>query len=64
MAKGLLHVSQMSATREKNPEDVVSVGELVWVKIIRHGEDGKYTLSIRFVNQTDGSDKDPNNGAR
>eukprot|EP00727_Mastigamoeba_balamuthi_P000585 m51a1_g10523 putative nucleolar protein of 40 kda-like (332) ;mRNA; r:221780-222929 len=60
---GLLHVSQMSASRVENPEEVVSVGEELWAKVTRVSEegDGKYSLSLRGVSQTDGEDKDPNN---
>merc|ERR1712039_551664 len=41
---------------------VVSQDEPVYVKVVEvKEEEGKYSLDMRFVNQTTGEDKDPNN---
>ena len=39
-----------------------SKGEEVWVKVIGD-DDGKISLSLKYVNQTTGEDMDPNNSA-
>ncbi len=45
---GLLHVSELSHRRVRHPSDVVSVGDLVEVKIIRiDPETGKLSLSLK-----------------
>lgn len=31
---GLVHVSEMSASRVENPSEIVDVGEQVWIKVI------------------------------
>merc|ERR1712048_987975 len=60
---GLLHVSRVSASgRVDKVDDVVSQDETVYVKVVEiKEEEGKYSLDMRFVNQTTGEDKDPNN---
>merc|ERR1712151_71709 len=60
---GLLHVSRISASgRVDKVDDVVSQDETVYVKVVEvKEEEGKYSLDMRFVNQTTGEDKDPNN---
>ena len=45
---GLLHVSQISQQRIKTPEDVLSVGQKVKVKIIAN-KDGKLSLSMKAL---------------
>eukprot|EP00928_Gymnodinium_smaydae_P088693 TRINITY_DN7275_c0_g1_i1.p1 TRINITY_DN7275_c0_g1~~TRINITY_DN7275_c0_g1_i1.p1 ORF type:complete len:393 (-),score=90.58 TRINITY_DN7275_c0_g1_i1:195-1373(-) len=60
---GLLHVSRLSAVgRVEQVEDVASVGDCVFVKVVEvRDEEGKYSLDMRHVGQKDGEDKDPNN---
>jgi predicted RNA-binding protein with RPS1 domain len=57
---GLVHISQMCDFRVESTEDVVAVDDDVWVKVISV-EEGKVSLSMRFVSQTDGHDLDPEN---
>eukprot|EP00062_Callorhinchus_milii_P010087 gi/632954577/ref/XP_007893037.1/ PREDICTED: nucleolar protein of 40 kDa [Callorhinchus milii] len=62
--QGLVHKSQMSASRVDNPSEIVDVGERVWVKLIgKEIKDGKVklSLSMKIVNQGTGKDLDPNN---
>ncbi|XP_062891529.1 nucleolar protein of 40 kDa [Mobula hypostoma] len=64
--QGLVHKSQMSASRVDNPSEIVDVGEKVWVKVIgKEEKDGKVklSLSMKSVNQGTGKDLDPNNVA-
>jgi predicted RNA-binding protein with RPS1 domain len=58
--QGLLHISEISKLRVENIREVLSVGEKVWVKVIKIA-DGKMSLSMRVVSQRDGTDIDPNN---
>ncbi|XP_056268845.1 nucleolar protein of 40 kDa [Pseudoliparis swirei] len=62
--EGLVHVSEMSATRIESASDVVDMGENVWIKVIgREIRDDKVKLSfsMKAVNQGSGKDLDPNN---
>ncbi|XP_039676685.1 nucleolar protein of 40 kDa [Perca fluviatilis] len=62
--EGLVHVSEMSATRIENASEVVDMGEQVWIKVIgREIRDDKVKLSfsMKAVNQGTGQDLDPNN---
>ena len=56
---GLVHVSQMAGYRVEDPNDIVSVGEQVWVKVLDVGADQKLSLSMKLVDQTTGRDEDP-----
>jgi uncharacterized protein len=48
---GLVHISQMSDTFIKNPMDIVSVGDIVKVKIIEFDKDrGRISFSMKGVN--------------
>jgi predicted RNA-binding protein with RPS1 domain len=58
---GLLHIGNISNTRLEKVEDVLEMGESVWVKVTSHGEEGKYSVDMRNVSQSDGRDKDPSN---
>ena len=58
---GLCHVSQMCAYRVEDPKDVVDVGEAVRVKVVEHKDAGKYSLSMKAVDQATGEDLDPTN---
>ncbi|XP_057684421.1 nucleolar protein of 40 kDa [Corythoichthys intestinalis] len=62
--EGLVHVSEMSATRIESAAEVVDVGEKVWIKVIRreiNGDKVKLSFSMKSVNQGTGRDLDPNN---
>ncbi|XP_030003174.1 zinc finger CCHC domain-containing protein 17 [Sphaeramia orbicularis] len=62
--EGLVHVSEMSASRVENASELVDVGEQVWIKVIGreiHGDKVKLSFSMKSVNQGTGRDLDPNN---
>ncbi|XP_059206342.1 nucleolar protein of 40 kDa [Centropristis striata] len=62
--EGLVHVSEMSASRVESASEIVDVGEQVWIKVIgREIRDDKVKLSfsMKAVNQGTGRDLDPNN---
>ncbi|KAM3858012.1 zinc finger CCHC domain-containing protein 17 [Diretmus argenteus] len=62
--EGLVHVSEMSASRVENAAEIVDMGEQVWIKVIgREIRDDKVKLSfsMKAVNQGTGRDLDPNN---
>lgn len=62
--EGLVHVSEMSASRVENASEIVDVGEKVWIKVIGReiqGEKVKLSFSMKAVNQGTGRDLDPNN---
>ncbi|XP_041665098.1 nucleolar protein of 40 kDa [Cheilinus undulatus] len=62
--EGLVHVSEMSASRVENPSEIVDVGEKVWIKVIGReiqGDKVKLSFSMKAVNQGTGRDLDPNN---
>ncbi|MBU0535076.1 MAG: polyribonucleotide nucleotidyltransferase [Patescibacteria group bacterium] len=46
---GLLHVSEIADTYVKNVEDYLKIGDAVKVKVIETGENGKFSLSKRAV---------------
>lgn len=50
--KGLVHISEMSDEFVKKPQDLVSVGDRVQVKILRVGEDGKIGLSMKGMQKS------------
>lgn len=58
----LLHVSQMSNVRVNDPSEVVGVGDPVQVKVISADPDSrKVSVTMRNINQSDGTDADPMN---
>ncbi|XP_033322554.2 zinc finger CCHC domain-containing protein 17 isoform X1 [Megalopta genalis] len=59
-SQGLLHRSQVSNARVDDVAQVLQKGERVWCKIISMGDDGKIGLSMKYVNQGNGTDLDPN----
>ncbi|CAL8397963.1 unnamed protein product [Gadus morhua 'NCC'] len=62
--EGLVHVSEMSASRVENASEIVEMGEQVWIKVIGReiqGEKVKLSFSMKAVNQGTGRDMDPNN---
>ncbi|XP_061753146.1 nucleolar protein of 40 kDa [Nerophis ophidion] len=61
--EGLVHVSEMSATRVESASEIVDVGEKVWIKVIGRevqGDKIKLAFSMKAVNQGTGRDLDPN----
>ncbi|XP_011881876.1 PREDICTED: nucleolar protein of 40 kDa-like [Vollenhovia emeryi] len=58
--QGLIHRTQVSTAHVDNVAEVLQKGERVWCKVISVGEDGKVGLSMKHVNQGDGTDLDPN----
>ncbi|XP_008288709.1 zinc finger CCHC domain-containing protein 17 [Stegastes partitus] len=62
--EGLVHVSEMSASRVESASEIVDVGEQVWIKVIGReiqGDKVKLSFSMKCVNQGTGRDLDPNN---
>ncbi|XP_076865053.1 zinc finger CCHC domain-containing protein 17 [Brachyhypopomus gauderio] len=62
--QGLVHKSEMSASRVDNPSEIVDVGDQVWIKVIGkeiYDEKVKLSFSMKAVNQGTGRDLDPNN---
>ncbi len=53
---GLVHVSQLAASRVNKPSDVVKEGDMVKVKLLGVDERGKVRLSMKAVDQTTGED--------
>ncbi|RDV03956.1 polyribonucleotide nucleotidyltransferase [Undibacter mobilis] len=53
---GLVHISQLSATRVQNTKDVVKEGDKVKVKLLGMDDRGKVRLSMKAVDQTTGED--------
>lgn len=58
--QGLIHKSQVSTSRVDDVAEILQRGERVWCKVISMGEDGKIGLSMKYVNQGNGMDLDPN----
>ncbi|KAK0088328.1 hypothetical protein PV325_012326 [Microctonus aethiopoides] len=58
--QGLIHQSQVSGSRIDDVAEVLQRGERVWCKIISVSDDGKIGLSMKVVNQGNGTDLDPN----
>ncbi|CAL7948576.1 unnamed protein product [Xylocopa violacea] len=58
--QGLIHRSQVSSAHVDNVAEVLQKGERVWCKVISIGDDGKIGLSMKYVNQGNGTDLDPN----
>ncbi|KAK1879948.1 Nucleolar protein of 40 kDa [Dissostichus eleginoides] len=62
--EGLVHVSEMSASRVENASEIVDMGEKIWIKVIGReiqGDKVKLSFSMKAVNQGTGQDLDPNN---
>ena len=53
---GLVHVSELRQERVQRTADVVSVGDVVKVKVIGFDDRGKVKLSMRVVDQATGAD--------
>ncbi|MEO1562022.1 MAG: polyribonucleotide nucleotidyltransferase [Pseudomonadota bacterium] len=54
---GLVHVSQMANERVGHPNDVVSEGQEVYVKLLGFDDRGKVRLSMKMVDQESGQEK-------
>ncbi|MBI2031481.1 MAG: polyribonucleotide nucleotidyltransferase [Candidatus Levybacteria bacterium] len=55
--EGMVHVSQMSTEFVKNPNDVVSIGQKVKVRVLEKDEQGRLNLSMLFGEQAQGRDR-------
>jgi polyribonucleotide nucleotidyltransferase len=53
---GLVHVSQIAATRLNHPSDVLKEGQEVWVKLLGFDDRGKVRLSMKVVDQATGKE--------
>jgi polyribonucleotide nucleotidyltransferase len=53
---GLVHVSELAASRVNKPSDVVSEGQAVKVKLLGFDDRGKVRLSMKQVDQATGED--------
>ena len=53
---GLVHISELAATRVNKTTDIVKQGDSVKVKVIGFDDRGKVKLSMRVVDQTTGED--------
>ena len=53
---GLVHISELAAQRVKQTSDVVSVGDMVKVKVLGVDDRGKVKLSMKAVDQETGED--------
>lgn len=51
---GLVHVSELSKERVRNPNEVVQIGQDVFVKVIKLQSNGKVSLSMKNTNQATG----------
>ena len=52
--EGLVHISQLSQDRTSDPHEVVTNGQLVFVKVIKLQPNGKISLSMKEVDQETG----------
>ncbi|MFZ3582471.1 polyribonucleotide nucleotidyltransferase [Loktanella sp. DJP18] len=53
---GLVHVSQIESRRLNHPSDVLKEGQDVWVKLLGFDDRGKVRLSMKMVDQTNGTE--------
>jgi len=58
--QGLIHRSQVSTAHVDDVAEILQKGERVWCKVISVADDGKIGLSMKYVNQGNGTDLDPN----
>lgn len=54
---GLVHISALSDTRVRNPNDIVQVGQKVFVKVVKLQMNGKVSLSMKNINQLTGEEE-------
>ena len=55
---GLVHISELDKNRVNEPRDIVCEGQNVFVKVIKLGDDGRVSLSMKRVDQNTGADQD------
>lgn len=53
---GLVHISELSSRRVRDPSDVVYTGQDVFVKVINLQKNGKVSLSMRNIDQSTGQE--------
>jgi polyribonucleotide nucleotidyltransferase len=53
---GLVHISQLAASRVEKTTDVVKEGDKVWVKLMGFDDRGKVRLSMKVVDQATGQE--------
>ncbi|GAV54149.1 hypothetical protein ZYGR_0AK06510 [Zygosaccharomyces rouxii] len=53
---GLVHVSEMAGHRVRRPQDVVQLGQEIFVKVIKLQKDGKVSLSMKNIDQVTGQE--------
>ncbi|XP_014205838.1 nucleolar protein of 40 kDa [Copidosoma floridanum] len=58
--QGLVHKTQVSASHVDDVADVLQKGDKIWCKTISINDEGKIALSMKYVNQGNGKDLDPN----
>lgn len=56
--EGLVHISEIAKRRIKEPRDCILEGQKVYVKVIKLGDDGRISLSMRRADQVTGKDID------
>ena len=60
---GLVHISRLASRRVESPDEVVSAGERVYVKVVelkeQPGRPTQISLSMKEVSQEEGEDLDP-----
>ena len=56
---GLVHISQLAAERVAKTEDVVKVGDIIYIKLTGFDDRGKAKLSMKVVDQQTGEDINP-----
>ena len=61
---GLVHISQLAASRVQKTSDVVKEGDKVKVKLLGMDERGKVRLSMKAVDQATGEDLEGKKGER
>jgi polyribonucleotide nucleotidyltransferase len=61
---GLVHISELAATRVAKTTDVVKQGDMVRVKVLGFDDRGKIKLSMRVVDQATGADITDQVGSR
>ncbi|KAL1131276.1 hypothetical protein AAG570_010894, partial [Ranatra chinensis] len=58
--QGLVHRTQVSSTSVDDVTQVLQKGDRVWCKVFKITDDGKLSLSMKVVDQGNGTDLDPN----
>lgn len=53
---GLVHISEMANYRVRKPQDLVQLGQEVFIKVIKLQKNGKISLSMKNINQSTGQE--------